>query len=151
MILPPVFLFLAQAPNAKTVSAWAQLVEKHGGALVVGVTLGLFFLLLSTLLVRKMLKSSEVEDKRRAEREKEIDTERRDMTTSVIELTSSSVSAIQEITKELVEFRRDTHRAFSELGAEIGEVSGAVERILGRLDHVEETMNSCPVIQSADR
>ena len=102
-----------------SVSQWADLIDRFGAMMIVGIVLGLFFLLIASMMFRRLMNQGETQEKLRSERELAIDAERRDMTDRVIQVTNASVEAIssmahsmKKISNEVRELRNDldTHR-----------------------------------------
>lgn len=112
-------------PTVQDVSAFAELINRYGALIIIGVTLGLFFLVTASVIFRRFFKTLEHGETIRETREKALEEDRRRLLDQVLGLTNDSTKtvsavgeAVREVTKELVEFRRDTHRAFQELSEE---------------------------------
>lgn len=97
-----------------SVSQWADLIDRFGAMMIVGIVLGLFFLLIASMMFRRLMNQGETQEKLRSDRELAIDAERREMTERVIQVTNASVEAIasmansmKRISNEVRELRSD--------------------------------------------
>lgn len=98
-----------------SVSQWADLIDRFGAMMIVGIVLGLFFLLIASMMFRRLMNQGETQEKLRSDREIAIDAERREMTERVIQVTNASVEAIASMANSMKRISHEVRELRSDL------------------------------------
>ena len=71
-------------PEVDQVRKFAEMMNEYGANMIVAIVLGLFFMLMLSMMFRQLMKKSEEQDAQRIERENRSESERRQLMQQVL-------------------------------------------------------------------